>query len=403
MTRKFSDISLDWKIGLTDLIDSKKQKFNSRLAWNQQGIGEQFSNSFGFLPLSRLSKLDAVIKQIFSLIRENPNVEIDEIIDSLFQDIGQKYSSLYLVIENFNESGPWVNEIMNSREWQMFVEQSLRQLHEFDRQNNNSWKFEKLSDLETRTYTLLSLIKSAIIESKWIPNKFEILESFDDAKKIADSLIENKGLIESGIQSSKSMQTFNVNNIDEALRNVWEMFYNKDAYMVFNNTGWTFTSLFKKIKENILESLLLNLNEFFESPKWWLLLWLIPVVILFSVLWIEYSMILNWKSQDLQKYKDFWQIIVSLHLIWASFLWYIIVFCFSNFKKLEQRHEAYRFRWVLTRSFWFLIKTADDEQKKILYPKALDAIFRDLPDSNTGQQDVNINLPVTEIIKSFWK
>jgi hypothetical protein len=55
----------------------------------------------------------------------------------------------------------------------------------------------------------------------------------------------------------------------------------------------------------------------------------------------------------------------------------------------------------MTKSFGFLLQTADEEQKKILYPKALDAIFRDLPDIISGQQDVNINLPVTEILKSF--
>lgn len=387
MTRKFSDISLDWKVWLIDLIDLKKQKFNSRLAWNQQSLGEQFSNSFTFLPLNRLSKLDTVIKQIFFLIRENPNVEIDEIIDSLFQDIGQKYSSLYLVIENFNESGPWVNEIMNSREWQMFVEQLLRQLHEFDRQNNNSWKFEKLSDLETRTYTLLSLIKSAIIESRWIPKKFETPEWFDEAKKIADSLIENKWLIESGIQSSKSIQTFNVNNIDEALRNVWAMFYYKDMYSVFQK--WE-VSLFDKV----IEATFLLIEDLQKSPVWWFIFGSISLVLVFVVLIIDFVAI----TTNPTNYKDIWQIIISMHLIWASFLGYFTVFCFWNYKKIESRHESYKFRWILTRSFGYLIKTADEEQKRILYPKALDAIFKDLPESNIGH-DVNINLPVTEIMK----
>jgi hypothetical protein len=49
-------------------------------------------------------KLDISTKQIFSLIKDNPDAELDDALESLWQDVGQKYSTLYSVIENFNES-----------------------------------------------------------------------------------------------------------------------------------------------------------------------------------------------------------------------------------------------------------------------------------------------------------
>lgn len=404
MSCKFSDIPLTWKVWLIDLIDSKKQKFNSRFTWNQQNIWDQFSNGFSFLPLERLAKLDAVTKQIFELIRINSETEMDDIIDILWQDVGQKYSSLYTTIENFNEALPWVNEIMSSSEWLGFIQQIQWQLHEFDNyQNRITWKHEKLQDLETRTYTLLSLIKSAIIESKWVPKTFEVPEWFEEAQAIAASLVENKELIESGIQSSKSIQTFNVNNIDDALSNVWGMFHNKDTYLPFKNPKWTWKDLYKFIKQHIWDTFFLFFDSFFSSPKWWLFFGLVPLLAMFYILWIEYSLILKWADADLKKYKEYWQILVSTHIVFVSFVGYIIVFCFWNYRKLENRMEGYKFRSILTKSFGYLIKAADDEQKKILYPKALDAIFKDLPDSSSVHQDLNINLPVTEILKSFWK
>jgi len=92
-----------------------------------------------------------------------------------------------------------------------------------------------------------------------------------------------------------------------------------------------------------------------------------------------------------------------MNLIWGSFFWYLTVFCFGNYKKMKQLKELYDFRATLATSFWLLLQVADEEQKKILYPKALEVIFKDLPESNSWQ-DVNINLPITEIMKWItWK
>lgn len=404
MTRKFSDISWSNDIWLVQLIESKISKFESRFERDTDPMVQAFSNAMQFILIPQVKNIDSAIIQIFELLKANPDVSMDSSIEWLWSFCSERYISLFGSIKWFNEQLPSVNDILISNEWQNFQKNIKSQFHEFDAyQSRFSEKFEKINEFETRTYTLLSLIKSTIIESKWIEKPSTLHDELKDAKDIAKSLIKNKSLIESAIQSSESIQQFNVNNIDEALKNVWEMFYNKDAYLDFLNTNWTYKEFFERIKSGIGRAIFLAINDFFESPKWWLFVWLIPIIILFTVLFLEYSVILDWEIEDLQKYKDFWTIIVSLHLIWASFLWYITVFCLSNFKKLEQRHEAYRFRWVLTRSFGFLLKTADEEQKKILYPKALDAIFKDLPESNTWQ-DVNINLPVTEIMKWIsWK
>jgi hypothetical protein len=393
MARKFSEVRLDWKIWLYNLLETKIETFNSRLNPNEKHLGKQFSNElFSLFPVERLHRLDLVTREIFNLIGNNPEVEMDDILDSLWQDVWIKYSSIYTTIETFNESRSWVYEITNTNEWRVFVEQGLRQMHQFDRQNNNTWNYEKLTDLETRTYSLLSLIKSAIIESKWLQEESHNMpKSFDEAKKIADLLIKNHELIQSGIESSKSIKTFNVKNIDEALRNIWEMFYQKDMYWIIQKdaTIWV----------KVIEALFLFLDDIRKSPVWWFILGIISLITVFITLILDFITI----KDTPELYKDTWQIVLSMHIIWASFIGYLTVFCFSNFKKIEQRHEAYRFRWILTRSFGFLLKSADEEQKKILYPKALDAIFKDLPESNK-EQDVNINLPVTEIMKWItWK
>lgn len=397
MSRKFSDISLNWKIWLIDLINLKRQKFNSRLTWDQKAIGDLFSNSFTFLPLEKLSQLDAVTKKIFDLIRENPDVEMDETIDGLWQDVKQKYSSLYLTIENFNESWPWVNEILNSNEWRNFIEQAQRQIHEFDRQNNNSWRFEKLIDLETRTYTLFSLIKNNIFEANNSNKKIVIPKELEESKETANYLIENRGLLESAIQSAKSIQTFNVNNIDNALKNVSTMLYYGDLYSVFKSKG--------SFGRKLVQAFFLMLQDISNSPNWWFLGWLFWLSCVVWVLFFDVSILFLSKNSGemIKLFESNWHIFVSIHIIGSSFMWYLTVFCFNNYKKVESRKEAYKFRSILTKSFWYLLETADEEQKKILYPKALDVIFKDLPESISHWQDLNINLPITEILKSMGR
>lgn len=399
MSRKLSEIGAPEKIWIIELIESKKSKFRDRVPWNQGWSADNFDNAISFLLIQQVRNIDALVKDITLLINTNPNVEVSDSIESLWKDVLNKYTPLYDTIYAFNESWPGVNDILNSNEWQNFHKNIQSQFHEYDSYSRNySSKFEKIKDLETRTYTLFSLIQSTIIEAKWNKKEVKIPKEIESSKEIAQYLIQNKDNLESAIQSAKSINTFKINNIDEALRNVWEMFYNKDAYLSFINSDWSFSKIWTWIKESFLHIIFMMLNEFLGSPRWWLLWWLTSLSIMLWILWSEYFMILDWKKENLQTYKDFWQLIVSIHIIWASFLWYITVFSFSQYKKLEYRHEAYRFRWILTRSFWFLLKTADEEQQKILYPKALDAIFKDLPETNTWQ-DVNINLPVSEILK----
>ncbi|GAB0174143.1 MAG: hypothetical protein HHAS10_00220 [Candidatus Altimarinota bacterium] len=401
MARKFSEILITEDLGIIDLIHSKIQKFRDRFSSENDPAANALNNAMAFIEVKQVRNIDQATKDIFELIQKNPNAIMTDSMEGLWDYCGERYSSLYKSIRGFNESGPGVHDILISNEWQNFEKNIKSQFHEFDNyQNRYSEKFEKINELESRTYTLLSLVKSAILESKGISEQVKLPDGFEEANKIADSLLKNKSLIESGIESSKSIQNFNVNNIDEALKNVGEMFYNKDTYIPFQNPKWTWKDFMKFIKFNIGEAIVVFSEDFFKSPKWWLLLGMVPLITIFSVLWSEYNFILISKDVDLKKYQDYWQILVSTHIIFVSFVGYIVVFCFGNYRKLEARMESYKFRSILTKSFGYLIKSADDEQKKILYPKALDAIFKDLPEANIGQ-DLNINLPVTEIIKGL--
>jgi hypothetical protein len=70
------------------LIETKIQTFNSRLNPNEKHLGDQFSNElFSLFPIERFRKIDIVTNEIFNLIRDNPDVEMDDIIDNLWQDI----------------------------------------------------------------------------------------------------------------------------------------------------------------------------------------------------------------------------------------------------------------------------------------------------------------------------
>jgi hypothetical protein len=106
MARKFSDISSSGKIGLVDLIESKKLRFRARVSASQQQFADIFDSNMEFLLNQQIRNIDNITIDIFDLIKINPEIEMREPLGSLWADVGAKYSTLYSAIENFNESGP---------------------------------------------------------------------------------------------------------------------------------------------------------------------------------------------------------------------------------------------------------------------------------------------------------
>jgi hypothetical protein len=100
-----------------------------------------------------------------------------------------------------------------------------------------------------------------------------------------------------------------VSNIDEALRNVGMMFYYKDMYSIFQKEDTTF---FNKI----VEAVFFLIEDLRKSPVWWFIFGSISLISVVIVLIIDFITI----TSNPAEYKDVWQILVSMHLIGASFL-----------------------------------------------------------------------------------
>ncbi len=115
-------------------------------------------------------------------------------------------------------------------------------------------------------------------------------------------------MLNSAIQSAESAKKFSLNNIDEALRNVGTMFYYKDMYSLLQkNTS---------ILEKMAEAFILFVDDLRKSPVWWFLFGLLSLLSVFIVLILDFNTI----TSNPLLYKDTWQIILSMHLIGASFL-----------------------------------------------------------------------------------
>ncbi len=132
MARKFSDISLTDKIGLIELIESKKSKFRARVSSSQQNLADVFDSNMEFLLTPQIRNIDNVTKDIFELIKNNPGTEMSGSIEALWNDTSLKYGGLYGSIENFNESYPGVDNIIASTEWTNFFQSIQGQFHEYD-------------------------------------------------------------------------------------------------------------------------------------------------------------------------------------------------------------------------------------------------------------------------------
>lgn len=153
------------------------------------------------------------------------------------------------------------------------------------------------------------------------------------------------------IETAKSIEHYKINNIDEALRNVSNIFYNKDFDNIITQKPIKFCEMIKILWNYWFQLLIFSFQQFFSSSKWWLFFGLFFLSLLGIFFFVEGSIFFNifvsnneTFDQKLLLLKDFSFLILSLNIIISSFFGYVIVFCFGNYRKMEKINNEYKFR-----------------------------------------------------------
>lgn len=391
---------------LMEIIREKQEVFQNR--YDEDHASRRHAKSDLVLNLHThiLSLLDENIWASNDLLKNNQELLADEGLYNEWMELNLFYSRLYDTISNFNVLKDSISNFFESENWEYYndtIEDIL--FNRIQKNDLRSWRQpERLIAFKDSSNDIKnSLILLELID--WKNGK-----KFQDTDKIIDKIQDNKKLIDIAIETAKSIENYKINNINEALRNVSNIFYNKDFDNIISQKPIGVWEIIKILWNHWFQLLLFLCKEFTSSSKWWLMLGFIFFFGLpgfFYIEWTTISMLLNTENSEILTQrvaliKDFSLLIISANIIISSFFGYVIVFCFGNYRKMEKINNEYRFRWIVTKSFWYLWQVANEEEKKILYPKMLDSIFKELPDDKNGNQESNISIPISEIVKNSW-
>lgn len=396
---------LDYDKKLMEIIREKQEAFQNRYDEDSYSKIMAKSDLFHVVNLNTLEMFDDSIWSIMEYIKTNPNIIIKQSEYDLWLDIREKYIKIYTTIINFNVLSEWIDQFFKSNTWNNFKVEIMNLTHYWEQFYN--WIYVKDSDRLKFLLLLSDNLKNSI-EIKLLKRELQG-KNLKEIEKIIKNLEEKQDLFKNMEEIAISIENYKINNINEALRNVSNIFYNKDFDNISNQKPVTLKEIWNTICIHWFQILIFPFQKLFSSSKWWLFCGTFFLWLLGCFFFIEWNVFFNIImsndeiiAQKLTLLKDFSLLIISANIIISSFFGYVIVFCFGNYRKMEKINNEYRFRWIVTKSFWYLWQVANEEEKKILYPRMLDSIFKELPDDKNGNQESNISIPISEIVKNFW-
>lgn len=299
--------------------------------------------------------------------------------------------------------------------------------------------------MKTKAWILLNNLKVSYI-SEW--KDLWIIDELKTSQSIANTLISNETNINSAIERAWTLNRFWQENIEHALRNVAEYFRIKNpSFMVFfiellnkylirdikkraNFLDFTnslpaspigcvkfYWELIYRWFVFIRQTIWILLQSFLEFIFWliyknfWFFLWIAWWFLIFLLFKFEYNKLIELieflpKKEgkiDLQILttipSNILIIISSVNILIVSLLGYFIVFCFWNFKRARNIEEIYKYKALSIDSIGTLYyKWADEKEKALLFPKAIEAIFNQ-PDFDKWTTESGISIPSIELIR----
>ena len=328
-----------------ELIIEKKNNFKIRASNNENLINTFNSNLDSIYNIVKY--FDEKCIELKNLLEKNSNLEINEADFSKINATISNYSSIIQNLENFKEWEPEINWIVSSQQFRQFQEY-INNLN----QNNNWIQIEKYNN---QIDNILNNLRINILYYEKDKLKTELLE----AKKIADEIITKKSDFDNASSIIESIIENKEKNIKSEIKEHFEYFEKEGK-----NNKWF---LLKDNKINIF-----NYKNYISFKIIWLFLslltWILTVLYIFSI----------FSKTGLS--------------IWDSVLtisFYFIVYFSKQYSNHKDLDKSYTFKAISLKVMLWLSEISNENEKNMIYEKALDKIFSE-PNVRISNKDWDI-------------